>query len=342
MSGSSCLKLFPELLLCLTFHSHVCLYVVSCVCRNVITTVQKFTAKKWASLVGTQVIDRNAKKYLKRGDIVFEYDFDKYADKNNPGVGPALGTIIDVNRNDAAIKWADAADVEELEDMRFKDIRLSPGFDEQVELEHGTYELAQLCIRGCMVHVTKAVGKKSKAKAVPEAVAKTSTKQAVPAPSTPTPSRWRDRRTPVNSPAQASLDASPPKASLDASPPMAPVDHAWIRTRAKSLTAKQIKTVQEMKNSCTDWDVEEYEVYSTRVIREYVALQRSKLHLNKQKVLKAAVARVNTQIRPKGRLPPYDGNKDEAVKALLPVVIKVNTVLNRCLCCTLTVHIFFV
>ena len=70
-------------------------------------TNQEFTCAKWASIAGTIPIDAKTKAHLQKGNIVFEWDFEKYGCKNNPGVGPALGTVRELNRHTAMINWAD-------------------------------------------------------------------------------------------------------------------------------------------------------------------------------------------------------------------------------------------
>ena len=50
---------------------------------------EKWTAARWATFAGTTPITRRT--LVSENQVVFEYDFQKYASKNNPGVGPALG-----------------------------------------------------------------------------------------------------------------------------------------------------------------------------------------------------------------------------------------------------------
>lgn len=90
-------------------------------------TNQEFTCAKWASIVGTIPIDAKTKAHLQKGNIVFEWDFEKYGCKNNPGVGPALGTVRELNRHTAMINWADENSMQIFEDMKYADIRLAPG-----------------------------------------------------------------------------------------------------------------------------------------------------------------------------------------------------------------------
>ena len=116
-------------------------------------TNQEFTCAKWASIVGTIPIDAKTKAHLQKGNIVFEWDFEKYGCKNNPGVGPALGTVRELNRHTAMINWADENSLQIFEDMKYADIRLAPGLLEVVDTENATYLLKELLVRGCKVEV---------------------------------------------------------------------------------------------------------------------------------------------------------------------------------------------
>ena len=75
------------------------------------------------------------------------------------------------------------------------------------------------------------------------------------------------------------------------------------------------------------WTVQ-YITFAERVLREYCGLQKSPLHFNRRKILKAAVAQAMSQVRPKTNL-PHDGNKDVCVEFLMPHMEKVFQVPNR-------------
>ena len=65
--------------------------------------------------------------------------------------------------------------------------------------------------------------------------------------------------------------------------------------------------------------------FAERTLQEYAVLQKSAVHLNRRKVLKAAIGQSMSAIRPRTCL-PHDGDIDKALEALLPVAEKV--------CCT--------
>ena len=52
--------------------------------------IEVWTNGRWASLTGTKVITKRT--LVAVNQTVFEYDFDKFASKDNPGVGPCLGS----------------------------------------------------------------------------------------------------------------------------------------------------------------------------------------------------------------------------------------------------------
>ena len=57
--------------------------------KNAETNSEKWTAAEWANFVGTVPITRRTLVPMQQ--VVFEYDFQKYASDTNPGVGPCLG-----------------------------------------------------------------------------------------------------------------------------------------------------------------------------------------------------------------------------------------------------------
>ena len=118
-------------------------------------TVQRkkdVSCAEWALIVGTKPIEGAVKKNLKKGDIVFEYDFKKYGSKNNPGVGPCLGMVKEINKRTVSINWADDSSNDDVEEMRYKDVRLAPGFDDDVVTKTATYRLVEQQVRGSCSH----------------------------------------------------------------------------------------------------------------------------------------------------------------------------------------------
>ena len=185
--------------------------------------------------------------------------------------------------------------------------------------EHGVVVVQKYDVKGC--HVKVKGSEKSPKRSAPSTPAQASDKEQTPVKKKT--ARWRDRVSPSTStPPQASPAAASAAAASHA--PVADVDKAWIRCRRPPLTAKHVQLLQgSTLTSPVDWSPEEYYVFTSRVIREYIHLQKSPLHTNRTKVLRAAVARVMTHIRPKSRLPPFDGDKDKAVNVLQPVLGKV-------------------
>ena len=67
-----------------------------------------------------------------------------------------------------------------------------------------------------------------------------------------------------------------------------------------------------------------YEAFAMRVMKEYKGLQRSKGRSNCVKVLKAAIAQVFDQIRPKSSVPNFNFDAKAAHKTLLPIIKQVD------------------
>ena len=105
----------------------------------------------------------------------------------------------------------------------------------------------------------------------------------------------------------------------------APVDGDWLRCKKPSLTDAQMETLQGLGLACDGWSMEQYYMFASRTFREYIALQKSPLHFNRMNVLRAAVAQVFHQIRPRDRL-PHGGDKAVTAQVLLPVLAKVRNI----------------
>ena len=92
-------------------------------------------------------------------------------------------------------------------------------------------------------------------------------------------------------------------------------------------SGKKTRQILEEALTCADlqvpdWSQEEYYTFAERTMQEYAHLQKSDMHLNYKNVLKAAIAQVMDQIRPRTCL-PHDGNKKEANDTLLPILVQV-------------------
>ena len=59
-----------------------CVFILLFACRGTpVAKREEVSCAKWATLVGTKPIEGAVKKNLKKGDIVFEYDFKKFGSK---------------------------------------------------------------------------------------------------------------------------------------------------------------------------------------------------------------------------------------------------------------------
>ena len=102
----------------------------------------------------------------------------------------------------------------------------------------------------------------------------------------------------------------------------------WKRCRAVALSSEELATFNSVMKSVevSGTPVQVYEAFALRVCREYKSLQDSPLHLNRSKIIKAAITQVFAQVR--GTSPvPHDGDATEAFAVLSPVVEKVTSIL---------------
>ena len=119
------------------------------------TRSEVFSAKEWGNLwnVGAKCNIINLRTVIAAGDVIFEYDYNKYACPLNPGVGPALGVVKDpeCGGDNVEIDWADG----DCEVIRRKYVRLGPRIGDTFVREGVTYSCKELLDRGVRASVTK-------------------------------------------------------------------------------------------------------------------------------------------------------------------------------------------
>ena len=78
------------------------------------------TPAEWAALQPPKRI--TARTLLSKDDVVFEWDPKEYKTAGNPGVGAAMGCIVDpaAGKGQITVRWADNRQEEV---MKFKDVR---------------------------------------------------------------------------------------------------------------------------------------------------------------------------------------------------------------------------
>ena len=247
--------------------------------------------------------------------------------QENPGVGPALGTVVDPeNGSKAEILWADGGQ----EIIKRKYIRFAPKIGEKFEVDGVTYEAEKLLDRGVRAFVTsfKQTARKTQERTQKRTRSQTnagnkqqseqptaSKKQKKPATQEPKKKtkeaqrtkNWRQR-----------VGQSPVKSKKSEE------NQLWVRCRAPSLDANvrnRLVAILKTAKPCLGWTPSAYLAFCERCMQEYVGLQKSKVHLNRRKVLKAAIGQAMAGIRPRTSL-PHDGSIEEALEVLLPVAEK--------------------
>ena len=100
----------------------------------------------------------------------------------------------------------------------------------------------------------------------------------------------------------------------------------WLRCRnGTPLTNKESKVLTEALNNIDlppDWAANLFYAFTERTIKEYKTLQKSEIHLNRQKVYKSAISQVMEQVRP-ASTKPYNGDTSKALVTLMPVLTQV-------------------
>ena len=119
-------------------------------CLVVSPRLKKFTAAQWAALYVPQQLGK--KRALSNGQVVFEWD-SKYATKKNPGVGKALGTVVDAGQDDndqVEVAWADGGS----EMMSRVDLALSCGISHSFVRGEHKYTLDTVLENGVLANVS--------------------------------------------------------------------------------------------------------------------------------------------------------------------------------------------
>lgn len=247
------------------------------------------------------------------GDYVYEVDKDLITEENPYGVGIAVGCVLHPHGNEWKIKWMDGS--VEMTPKRF--LRKCPQIDDLLTDGENCFKLVSHSKKGSRLQILDAVPKNFQTKfdkvrkklqnnAKPVGVARTSLRTS--------PRKKRQATKSKEKLPQHNADED--KKSDDAD---------WMRCRASTLKPEKIAALQAALAKVrlpAHWTARVFEVFAERCLREYSDLQKSEVHENRDKVLRAAISQVMEQVRPVISQ-PFDGDLTKAAAVLMPVLAQV-------------------
>ena len=245
------------------------------------------------------ILDGGKPKAFPRGlvaekSFVYEIDPDLIDEINPHGVGLAVGKVLHPHGDEIKCLWLDCA-AEETTPKKF--LKRCPQIGDVVN--DGTYCYTVLAYLKEGVKLKK----KKMQKKTTKATKKSATKAKK-----------------VSRKKKKKVTAVPAEIEENA-------DNAdWLVCRASGLQPPQVERLQQALKKIKlppKWSGRVYEVFAERTLRQYKDLQKSLVHANCEKVLRAAVAQVMEQVRPV-ITQPYDGDVDKATVALTPALLEVS------------------
>lgn len=266
-----------------------------------------------------QLIGAKPKKFpeglVARNDFVYEVDADLIDPEDNPhGVGDVVGAVLDPHGDTLKVKWFDDNGVE---NTPKKFLRKAPQIGEIEHDGNKCYEVLGYSYQGCKMKtlpkedwprwfkILKLKQKREKAKSIKVITAttakpRTKRKKKVSKKKTKTKDKKADDENIID-------------------------DSDWMVCRASTLDAKQMATLQTALAGIKlppGWTAAVFEVYAERSLREYMDLQKSDVHKNCNKILRAAISQVMAQVRPVISR-PFEGDVTKASVTLMPALRKV-------------------
>ena len=269
------------------------------------------------------------------GDYVYEVDKDYITEKNPYGVGVAVGCVLHPHGNEWKIKWMDGS----VEMTPKKFLRKCPQIDDLLTDGDSCFKLVSHKKKGSRLQILDNVPKKFQTKFA-KARKKLQQKNAKPVgvAVVAAPASIAPRTCPRTSP-RKKKQAKKSKEKLpqhNADEDKKSDDADWTRCRASTLKAEKIAALQAALAKVRlppHWTARVFEVFAERCLREYSDLQKSEVHENREKVLRAAISQVMEQVRPVISQ-PFDGDLTKAAQVLMPVLAQVICVCTSCSLCS--------
>ena len=269
------------------------------------------------------------------GDYVYEVDKDLITEENPYGVGLAVGLILHPHGNEWKIKWMDGS----VEMTPKKFLRKCPPIGALLTDGKNCFRLVKHLKKGTRLQILDAVPKNfqaifDKARKLLQKKAKPVVGVAVVAALASILPRTSPRTSPRKKRQATKSKKKLPQHNADDDKKSDDAD--WMRCRASTLKPEKIAALQAALAKARlppHWTARVFEVFAERCLREYSDLQKSKVHANREKVLRAAISQVMEQVRPVVSQ-PFDGDLTKATAVLMPVLVQVICICTSCSLCS--------